>query len=95
MAKLTIEIEAPAQAFGEYADDLGYTPELPNEYGNGTSPNPQNRAEFLAEKIKTIVAVALAERKAEAKRKEKQQEATQENETFRKQVESAITVTTS
>lgn len=97
MATLTIKITAPVASFQKYADDLGYQATIPTGIdSNGlpiTASNPQTQAEYLTEKIKGIVSVALAEKTAQAIRQTKEEEARTAITTSRTAIESAMVVT--
>ena len=97
MATLTIKITAPIAAFQKYADDLGYQANIVTGIDakgiSITAPNPQTQAEYLTEKIKGIVSVALADKTAQAIRHTKEQEARTEVVTARTAIENAMVVT--
>ncbi len=97
MATLTIKITAPVASFQNYANDLGYQATVSSGVDeNGMPimvPNPQTKAEYLTEKIKGIVSVALAEKTAQTIRQTKEQEARDEMITARTQIEGAMVVT--
>lgn len=97
MATLTIKITAPVAAFQKYADDLGYQTTVSTGIGEDLLPimiaNPQTQAQYLTEKIKGIVSVALAEKTAQVIRQTKEQEARDEMITARTAIEGAMVVT--
>ena len=97
MATLTIKITAPVASFQKYAGDLGYQATIVTGMDENAMPitgaNPQTQAEYLTEKIKGIVSVALAEKTAQAIRQTKEQEARDEMITARTAIEGAMTVT--
>lgn len=97
MATLTIKITAPVAAFQKYADDLGYQAIITTGVDENaiaiTAPNPQTQAQYLTEKIKGIVSVALAEKTAQTIRQTKELEARDEMTTARTAIEGAMTVT--
>jgi hypothetical protein len=97
MATLTIKITAPVAAFQKYADDLGYQATIVTGIDENTMPitgaNTQTQAEYLTEKIKGIVSVALAEKTAQSIRQTKEQEARTEMINARTAIEGAMVVT--
>ena len=97
MATLTIKITAPVAAFQKYADDLGYQATVITGIDANAvavvKANPQTQDEYLTEKIKGIVSVALAEKTAQAIRQTKELEARADMTTARTAIEGAMTVT--
>lgn len=97
MATLTIKITAPVASFNAYADDLGYQAKIAEGMDANLNPimitNPKTKAEYLTEKIKGIVSVALAEKQAQAIRQKKEIEARNEMTSARTAIEGAMTVT--
>lgn len=97
MATLTIKITAPVAAFQKYADDLGYQATIVTGIDANNQPitvaNPQTQAEYLTEKIKGIVSVALADKTAQTIRQTKEEEARTEITTSRTAIENAMVVT--
>lgn len=97
MATLTIKITAPVAAFQKYADDLGYQSNVSSGIDGEGLPimvaNPQTQAQYLTEKIKGIVSVALAEKTAQVIRQTKEQEARTEMTNARTAIEGAMVVT--
>lgn len=99
MAKLKIEITAPVAAFENYADELGYQEQLfVDKDENGHSifePNPQTKASFLGEKVKEIVASALAEQQTASIRRTKREEAENDSSAIEDTIKSVMTVSIS
>ncbi|MBK9580223.1 MAG: hypothetical protein IPO40_24425 [Fibrobacteres bacterium] len=97
MATLTIKITAPVASFNTYANELGYQATIAEGMDAELKPimiaNPQTKAQYLTEKIKGIVAVALAEKSTQAIRQAKENEARTEATTARTAIEGAMTVT--
>jgi hypothetical protein len=98
MATLRIDITASVAALNSYADDLGYNPVISTIDSNGqpiSEPNPQTKANFLKEKVKGIVSLALSQKTAAVIKQTKEDEARTEIVTNRTQIENAMTVTIS
>lgn len=97
MATLKIEITAPNAAFNNYADDLGYNPIITTGFTPEGEPiteaNPQNKQQYLVEKIKGIVSTALAAKTADTIQRTKTEEARTEIINNRVNIENAMTVT--
>lgn len=95
MATLRIDITAANAAFLKYAKDLGYSDVVYTMVDDVTveEPNPQTPAEFLTERIKGIVSVALANKSIQVIEDTKRQEARTEAVNTRTAIENAMTVT--
>lgn len=95
MATLKIDITAPNAAFLKYAQDLGYSNTIYTMVDLKTvaSPNPQTASQFLTEKIKGIVATALANKSIQVIEETKREEARTAAISTRTAIEGAMTVT--
>lgn len=94
MATLRIDITAPNQALLNYAEDLGYNAVITTMVDNVPveSANPQTASQYLTEKIKGIVSVALANKSIQVIEKTKRQEARTAAVNTRTAIEGAMTV---
>lgn len=95
MATLRIDITAANAAFLKYAKDLGYSDVIYTRVDDTVieEPNPQTPSQFLTERIKGIVSVALASKSIQVIEDTKRQEARTEAVNTRTAIENAMTVT--
>lgn len=92
MATLNIEINAPLSAFSKYADDLGYTPQVRNNDASGFIDNPESKQEFLARRVKEIIAEALAKYSADSIERIKRAEYKSERESLETAIKNVTTI---
>lgn len=96
MATLRIDITAPNAALLNYAEDLGYSDTVTTGFDGEnqpiTEPNPVSASQYLTEKIKGIVSVALANKSIQIIEQTKREEARTEAVNTRTAIEGAMTV---